>query len=98
MVNNQEKTIKYLNRAITRRQAIRAGGIAVVGLAFSKPLIETILPKPAFANYIAQSTPTPGPTPTPQPGPPCVFLIIDEGSLDNNKNYDTNGGEFGWDC
>jgi hypothetical protein len=41
-----------LSRAITRRQAIKAGGIAAVGLAFSKPLIETIYPKPAFANYV----------------------------------------------
>ncbi len=51
MADHQGETIKYLNRAVTRRQAIKAGGIAAVGLAFSKPLIETILPKPAFANY-----------------------------------------------
>ena len=51
MDNNQERAIKYLNRAVTRRQAIKAGGIAAVGLAFSKPLIETLYPKPAFANY-----------------------------------------------
>ena len=49
--DNQE-TIPFLGRAVTRRQAIKAGGIAVVGLAFSKPLIETLMPKPAFANYV----------------------------------------------
>ena len=59
MDNNQERTIKYLNRAVTRRQAIKAGGIAAVGLAFSKPLIETLYPKPAFANYVAKGC-TPG--------------------------------------
>lgn len=37
---------------ISRRQAIKLGGIAVVGLTFSRPMIETILPKPAFANYV----------------------------------------------
>jgi hypothetical protein len=48
---NQENA-GLLSRPITRRQAIMAGGIAVVGLAFSKPLIETVMPKPAFANYV----------------------------------------------
>ena len=41
-----------LKQGLTRRQVIRAGGIAAVGLAFTKPLIETIYPKPAFANYV----------------------------------------------
>ena len=45
------KAEAILKRRITRRQAIKAGGIAAVGLVFSKPLIETIRPKPAFANY-----------------------------------------------
>ena len=39
-----------LERRITRRAAIKAGGIAAVGLAFSKPVIETINPRPAFAQ------------------------------------------------
>ena len=60
MDNNQERAIKYLNRAVTRRQAIKAGGIAAVGLAFSKPLIETIMPKPAFAQYVRLIGCTPG--------------------------------------
>lgn len=51
-----EQKVQILNRAITRRQAIRAGGIAVVGLAFSKPLIETVMPKPAFAQYSTNIT------------------------------------------
>lgn len=53
MDNNQDKAANYLSRPFTRRQAIKAGGIAAVGLAFSKPLIETIYPKPAFANYVS---------------------------------------------
>ena len=48
----EPQTIQVLGRAITRRQAIKLGGIAVVGLAFSKPIIETIVPKPAFADYV----------------------------------------------
>ena len=36
---------------ITRREAIKVGGIAALGLAFSKPIIGSIFPKPAFANY-----------------------------------------------
>jgi hypothetical protein len=52
---NQEST-GLLSRPITRRQAIMAGGIAVVGLAFSKPLIQTVMPKPAFANYVPTTT------------------------------------------
>ena len=37
---------------ITRRQAIIAGGIATLGLVFNVPLIRTLYPKPAFANYV----------------------------------------------
>ena len=39
-----------LERRITRRAAIKAGGIAAVGLTFAKPIIETIYPKPIFAT------------------------------------------------
>lgn len=41
-------------KQITRRDAIKAGGIAAVGLAFSKPLIESIYPKSAFADYVTE--------------------------------------------
>ena len=46
-----------LGRPITRRTAIKAGGIAAVGLAFSKPIIETIHPRPAFAQLSPVTTP-----------------------------------------
>jgi hypothetical protein len=39
-----------LQKRISRRDAMKAGGIAAVGLAFSKPIIETIHPRPASAN------------------------------------------------
>lgn len=42
---------KYLTSKISRRQAIKAGGLAALGLAFSQPIISTIAPKPAFADY-----------------------------------------------
>ena len=41
-----------LSQPITRRQTLKLGGIAAVGLAFTKPLIDTIYPKLAFANYV----------------------------------------------
>ena len=48
------KVGETLRQPITRRQAIRVGGLAALGLVFSKPLIETIRPKPAFAQYVSQ--------------------------------------------
>lgn len=46
-----------LSRHVTRRQALKAGGLTAVGLVFSKPIIDTIKPVSAFASY--------GPTPQP---------------------------------
>ena len=43
---------EFLKRRISRRQAIKVGGLAALGMAFSKPLLQTIRPKPAFANYV----------------------------------------------
>jgi len=60
-------------RRISRRDAIKAGGIAAVGLAFSKPIIETIYPKAAFA----QVSPAPTLTPTPpQPTTKPTFTTV----------------------
>lgn len=42
---------KALEKAMSRRQAIKVGGMASLGLVFTTPLINTIYPKPAFANY-----------------------------------------------
>ncbi|MCI0887593.1 MAG: hypothetical protein J4N30_05240 [Chloroflexi bacterium] len=47
---------------ITRRQALRAGGVAALGLAFVKPLVETIAPPPVHAAISAIATPTPTPS------------------------------------
>ncbi|MFQ6028531.1 MAG: hypothetical protein ACE5Q6_13670 [Dehalococcoidia bacterium] len=41
---------QLLQKRISRRDAIKAGGITALGLAFSKPVIETIHPRPASAN------------------------------------------------
>ena len=41
---------KVFNRPATRRQVIKAGGIAALGIAFSKPIIETLRPSVAFAS------------------------------------------------
>ena len=54
-MESEKQQEHMLERRITRRSAIKAGGIAAVGLAFSKPIIETIHPPTAFA----QSSPPP---------------------------------------
>lgn len=50
-MEQKENLESYLRKNITRRQALKAGGIAALGLAFSKPIIDTIRPTPIFANY-----------------------------------------------
>jgi hypothetical protein len=49
-------SVSLLGKQLSRRDAIKAGGIAVLGLTFTKPVIETIYPKPAFAQM------SPGPS------------------------------------
>ena len=45
-----EKTIRVLDREITRRDALKAGGVAGVGLAFAAPVMRSIKPLRAFAK------------------------------------------------
>ena len=40
---------KVMSKKVTRRQAIQAAGIGVVGLAFAAPIISSIKPKKVFA-------------------------------------------------
>ena len=42
---------KLENTVISRRQLIKASGIAALGLSFSAPLIQTVSAKPAFSRY-----------------------------------------------
>ncbi|MCH8282461.1 MAG: hypothetical protein IIC96_17500 [Chloroflexi bacterium] len=65
-MDKEELEAQILKRRITRRQAVKAGGIAALGLAFSKPIISSLLPPSALAQVI-----TPGPTPT----QPCTAAI-----------------------
>ena len=46
-----------LPKQITRRDAIKAGGVAAVGLAFRKLLIGSIYPKPVFSAYTFPESP-----------------------------------------
>ena len=46
-----DKTIRILDREFTRRDAVKAGGLAGLGLAFAAPLIRSVTPLPAFADY-----------------------------------------------
>ena len=52
-MEEHEPEVSFLKRRISRRQAIKAGGIAAAGLILSKPLIETVRPRPAFAQYVS---------------------------------------------
>ena len=46
-----EQSVKeVLSREVSRRKALQVGGVAALGLAFSKPLVTSILPRPAFAG------------------------------------------------
>ena len=56
-MTKEEPEVRILTRRITRRQAVKAGGIAALGLAFSKPIISSLHPPSALAQVI-----TPGPT------------------------------------
>ncbi|MFQ6029605.1 MAG: hypothetical protein ACE5Q6_19180 [Dehalococcoidia bacterium] len=50
-MNSQHKAKSgLLERRVSRRDAIKTGGLAALGLAFSKPAIETIYPRPTFAQ------------------------------------------------
>lgn len=52
MKNPKEPIVsKYLKRQITRRTAVKLGGVAALGLVFYKPLISSLTPTPVFANY-----------------------------------------------
>ncbi|MFQ6029572.1 MAG: hypothetical protein ACE5Q6_19015, partial [Dehalococcoidia bacterium] len=67
-MENQEQTPKNpMRRTVTRRTALKAGGVAAVGLAFSKPLIETVYPQPAFAQLSSAGLTNPTSTPEWEP-------------------------------
>ena len=71
-MENQEPTNRNLIQSrVSRRTALKAGGIAALGLAFSKPLIQTIYPQPAFAQLSSAGLPGNDTTPDPQ-GQPLI--------------------------
>ena len=45
-----ENTIRVLGKDISRRDALKVGGLAGLGLAFSKPLIEAVRPHVTWAS------------------------------------------------
>jgi len=53
MIETQPKTLqdKLETTVLSRRQLIKASGIAALGLSFSAPLIQTVSAKPAFSGY-----------------------------------------------
>jgi len=90
------KVPEYLKRQITRRQAIKAGGTTALGLTFAKPLIRTIYPKPAFANYVVGGGSAPPPTGN-SLAPPFDRGPFDTGATGNSAanlfgSFRRNGG------
>ena len=67
-MEEQESNPKILTQRITRRQAIKAGGVAI-GLIYTKPIMQSIRIPPAFAS-VSPATTAPTPTPTPTQTPP----------------------------
>ena len=53
-----DKTIRILDHEITRRDAIKAGGLAGVGLAYAAPIVRSVKPLRAFAQGYAPSCAT----------------------------------------
>ena len=49
-MDSQEKAIELLGRKVTRRDALKVGGVAGLGLAFSRPLVTALKPKQAFGQ------------------------------------------------
>ena len=92
-MESEQQREHMLERLITRRSAIKAGGIAAVGLAFSKPIIHTIHPGPTFnpGPAFAQSSPPPeGRGACAFDGPPCVDDVT-------RSECESLGGFYGGD-
>jgi hypothetical protein len=84
-------TIDLRQQRISRRDALKAGGIAAVGLAFSKPLIETLRPRTAFASL----SPIPGgPSAMPLSGSVSAVGILPGESVDHMSEFPCNGTKF----
>lgn len=75
-----------LHSRITRRQAIKAGGVAALGLAFSKPIVDTLRPRPVSAN-VSFGT---GGNPVPPPAPFTLTLQVGSASRIRRETPDPN--------
>lgn len=71
-------------RKVTRRQVLKAGGIAALGLTFSKPIIDTIRPTPVFAQYGSYTEP---PTQTVSTPPPTAIYYGDNVAFHGRAGY-----------
>ncbi len=60
-MENDGKPETIFTRRISRREAVKAGGIAALGLAFSDPVIRTIRARPLFASASVQAGGSPSP-------------------------------------
>jgi len=84
MENQEQHPQSLIQRRVSRRAALKAGGIAAVGLAFSKPLIQTIYPQPAFAQLSGTSNANSVSSPNITPGPAKYWGNIQSAPLQVN--------------
>lgn len=77
--NNKDRITQSLTTRVTRRQMVKAGGLAALGLAFSKPIVETLYPKPVSAQVSPVGMPGGGGQDFSEVLPiPTQFATIDE--------------------
>ena len=72
-LGSDNRVAKPLSR-VTRRDALKMGGAAALGIAFSKPIIRSVTPRPAFASYDPTATGSGGPL---LPPPELTMLVFD---------------------
>ena len=77
-----------MNSKLTRRQVIKAGGVAALGLVFSKPIVQTLRPKPVSANVSFNAGG--GINPTSSPTPFALTLSANQGARIRRETPDPN--------
>ena len=97
MEENEKHVEQYLKHLITRRQAIKAGGLTALGLAFSKPVIKTIYPNALFASSYGggSSAPSPGGGSGGGGGPIIMWMQIKKLLADRDLRRVLESGDVG---
>lgn len=80
MVTEKERLGLLKRGRVSRRDMLRAGGVAALGLAFAKPVISTIAPPPVYAS-ISPLTPPISTTDICANGKPMTLSFLYTGDL-----------------